>query len=219
MMTLLRNSSGLQTRLRFGNFNIPQVFANARIYIYVGAGPQSKAKGSNLKGSTLTPIVIWLTDSPKFKAMASHIRHFSTLTFDIVNDLLQNILTDSGFEYVLTQVSKVRRVGIVVLAPVCSSFCWINRFTSGRSLIEPLGNEHVSSVEHGNTMVSRIILILQLIMARGAVFVLEQPRGSILPEHPRFVAFILQYNIWQVSSSCLGSQQCDKLFQYPSVKF
>ena len=117
------------------------------------------------------------------------------MTFDIVDDLLENILTDIGFELVLKLVSRVRRVGIVLLAPVCSSFCWVNRHTSQRSVLFPLGCEHVHSVRDGNIMVSRVILILMLIMARGAVFVLEQPLLSLLPEHPRFVAFIERFNM------------------------
>jgi hypothetical protein len=133
------------------------------------------------------------------EAMASHVRRFTTLTFDIVDSLLQNILIDVGFELLLTLIRKARRAGVVLLAPVCSSFCWLNRHTSERSPIEPLGNEGVPSVRDGNVMVSRVCLILRWIMSKGSVFIVEQPLGSILPEHPRFVAFITQHVVYQVS--------------------
>ena len=133
------------------------------------------------------------------KAMASHLRHFSTLTYDIKDSIAQNILSDEGFEFLLKYIHRVRRTGIVVLAPVCSSFCWLFRSTSGRSIIEPLGNDGVPSVSDGNIMVSRVCLLLHWILSKGSVFVLEQPLGSILPQHPRFVDFIKQHVIYEVS--------------------
>jgi hypothetical protein len=47
-------------------------------------------------------------------------------------------------------------------------------------------------------MATRIILVLYVLLARGCAFVLEQPMSSILPEHPRFVQFITQHQIFKV---------------------
>ena len=130
--------------------------------------------------------------------MINHVRGFTTLTYDIVNSALGNILCDAGFERLLTMVSRVRRVGLIVIAPLCSSWCWLSRHSTERSPIEPLGNDAHASVRDGNIMVSRVCLLLRWIMSKGSVFILEQPLQSILTEHPRFEAFIKQHVIYKV---------------------
>ena len=76
----------------------------------------------------------------------------------------------------------------------------MSRHSTGRNVLEPLGNERSQSVKDGNLMVSRVVLALMLIMARGSVFVLEQPLQSFLPEHPRFEDFIKRHTIYKVSA-------------------
>jgi hypothetical protein len=141
--------------------------------------------------------------------MADHWKGFKVLTYEINDSVLQDCLSDEGYIKLLCNVLKVRRTGIVVLAPVCSSFCWLNRSTSGRTLIDPLGDERVKSVKDGNLMVSRVVLLLWLLKARGCVFVVEQPMGSILPEHPRFVDFLKKFpGTWKVFWLLLFGHQC-----------
>ena len=48
-------------------------------------------------------------------------------------------------------------------------------------------------------MTSRTLLLLWLVVAKGSIFVLEQPQGSILDAHPRFVDFIDRNVVWEVS--------------------
>ncbi len=87
--------------------------------------------------------------------MQNHWKGFQAITYEIKHSIMQDILSDDGFVTLLRFTCRLRRVGLAVLAPVCSSFCWLNRYTSGRSLIFPLGNEWVPSVSDGNCMVSR----------------------------------------------------------------
>ena len=133
------------------------------------------------------------------QAMRQHWRKFETLTFDIVDSSLQDMLTTTGFITLVRQICRVRGCGMVVLAPVCSSFSWMCRYSTGRSITFPLGNEAFTSVAEANMLVSRTIMILSLIIARGCVFVLEQPLGSIMPQHPRFQQFLADHVVWKVS--------------------
>jgi hypothetical protein len=63
-------------------------------------------------------------------------------------------------------------------------------------------------------MVSRVTLLLMIVIVRRATWVLEQPTGSLLRQHPRYVNFvrclrgcdepILTYSI-NVSLGCFGA--------------
>jgi hypothetical protein len=109
------------------------------------------------------------------------------------------MLSDAGFTRLTSEVCRVRSTGIVILAPVCASWSWMSRSSTGRSLIEPLGSDTSPSAIEGNEMVSRVIMVLKLIIARGCIFVLEQPSGSLMSQHPRFQTFLGDHSIWKVS--------------------
>lgn len=63
---------------------------------------------------------------------------------------------------------------------------WINRATSGRSAAFPLGNSSLPSVASANRMVSNLVLALVLLTLKGVFWIVEQPAGSLLEEHPRW---------------------------------
>ena len=133
--------------------------------------------------------------------MQSHQKRFKTLTYELLDstpDLMQDVLTDAGFILLLKYVLRLRRTGMALLAPVCSSWCWLNRFTSGRSRDNWQGHTSVRSVREGNLMVSRVVLLLWLLGAMGCVYVMEQPLGSILDAHARFQAFLRKHLVWRV---------------------
>jgi hypothetical protein len=73
-----------------------------------------------------------------------------------------------------------------LLAPVCSSYVWINVGTSGRTITRPEGDITRKYVRDANTMVSRVILLLWIHEARGTCWILEQPEGSLMQHHARF---------------------------------
>ena len=47
-------------------------------------------------------------------------------------------------------------------------------------------------------MVSRTLLVLWVLIAKGCAFALEQPQSSILHAHPRFQEFVKKHNIFKV---------------------
>lgn len=58
--------------------------------------------------------------------------------------------------------------------------------TAGRDCFNSfLGNQGYSFVATGNLLCSRVALILWICLARSIRFVVEQPEGSSLPNHPR----------------------------------
>jgi len=62
---------------------------------------------------------------------------------------------DNAPRAALQLIRRLRPNTLVWLAPVCSSWVWVNRHTSGRSKAIPTGNPAVPSVQQGNQMTSR----------------------------------------------------------------
>ena len=137
--------------------------------------------------------------------MREHWRSFKALTFDVLDSCEQDILSSEGFAFLVRQVCRVRRTGICVLAPVCRTWSWMSRHSSGRSPLEPLGTGKCPAADEGNEMVSKIVLLMKLIISRGSIFVLEQPHGSLLPEHPRFQDFLRHHVFWKVFARETGN--------------
>ena len=72
-----------------------------------------------------------------------------------------------------------------------SSFDLRSRHTAGRDPFnEYLGNTCYDFVQIGNVLASRLILMLMVISAKGARYIVEQPSGSCLKHHPRFQQFL-----------------------------
>ena len=138
--------------------------------------------------------------------MEHHANKFKTLTFEVKDSWLEDILTDDGFILLLTYILAVRQMGIVLMAPVCSSWCWLNRYTSGRDRHNWAGDVTKKSVREANMMVARCILLLKLVIAKGCVFVIEQPLGSILDAHERFQQFIGEHCVYRVSGALAHGQ-------------
>ena len=61
----------------------------------------------------------------------------------------------------------------------------INMATSGRTAARPLGYEDNERVAAANRMVSRVCLLALLAAAKGMLWLIEQPRGSMMQSHPR----------------------------------
>lgn len=68
---------------------------------------------------------------------------------------------------------------------VCSSWTAVNRGTSRRSAATPLGDTAVASVALGNLLAVRSAILIWVLEAAGAVWIVEQPLSSLLWHHPR----------------------------------
>jgi len=111
------------------------------------------------------------------------------LPFELLDDKpggRYDIMSDEGFCNTIHMCLRVKPGSVNVFAPVCSSWVWVNRGTSGRSEARPLGRWWLPSVANGNGMVTRVIVLLLIIHVRGGLFVIEQPASSLMHRHPRF---------------------------------
>jgi hypothetical protein len=70
-----------------------------------------------------------------------------------------NINTPAGFALALWGLLRMRPRGLLVMAPVCSSWVFLSRSTTQRSKTAPLGSDNVTCVEEGNLMVARCALL------------------------------------------------------------
>ena len=132
-----------------------------------------------------------------------------TLPFELLdNPVMQNIMSAMGFIYAMHIALRLKPGGGSNTAPVCSTWTWVNRYTSQRSEHRPLGSSTVASVLEANTMVARQMLILWLFCARKTYWVLEQPVNSLMEKHPRFVELCSHFNITRttINMSDYGSE-------------
>lgn len=135
-----------------------------------------------------------------YKAMVDHWKNYVCLSIERDDDpLFQDLLEIDGFILFLRFCLRLRASGISVLAPVCSSWVWLCRTQTERSIFNPLGNTLRSDVQQANKMVSRVALLLYLLIIKGCIFILEQPQSSLLSEHPRMADIMNDYCVWKIA--------------------
>lgn len=153
--------------------------------------------------------------------------------YEIKDNELMDWMSDEGWSFALWLALKLKKCAQSMLAPVCSSWTWMNRHTSGRSIERPLGRPHLKYIKDANTMVSRVALMCLLLTVKGIFWVLEQPKGSLLEYHPRIQMLARHFNLFRVSfpmgnfggetqkdTWCYSFHSCVmKLPQYATTKF
>ena len=108
-------------------------------------------------------------------------------TFEINDDpLLQDILSALGYLNLIVGGLRTKQGGANVNGPVCSSWVFLSRSTTQRSLLCPLGNPRVRCVAQGNEMVARLMLFILVMCMKGVWWLIEQPSSSLMHCHPRF---------------------------------
>lgn len=73
-----------------------------------------------------------------------------------------------------------------------------SRGTHGRSILCPLGRTRYPFVQMGNTLASRMALVMWHSVSHGSRFFLEQPAGSALALHPRVAELFQKIPTWRV---------------------
>ena len=82
-----------------------------------------------------------------------------------------------------TYILRLKAGGYCHWALPCSSWVWISRGSSGRSVEEPRGNG-LSMAATGNRQAARLSLLTLVLYVRRVFWGLEQPGSSLLPRHP-----------------------------------
>ena len=113
-------------------------------------------------------------------------RFFASLPYDVIHDdNYQDMTTAWGFITALEWARRMTFFGFSPFGTVCSSWVWVCRSTTGRSVGNVLGDENVHSVKQGNLMVARMMFLYMLLAAKRVAFVLEQPSSSMMANHPK----------------------------------
>ena len=93
----------------------------------------------------------------------------------------ENILTPEGFMTSVRIIRNTRRGGCAHVATVCSTWIYLSRCSTGRSLSRPLGNRAKACVNEANTMLARVCLLLIFSGCMEVFWVHEQPATSLVP--------------------------------------
>jgi len=117
---------------------------------------------------------------------------FSGVTFDLRISRLHDLLTPVGLLATLTACMKLRRRALAWFAPPCSTWVWMSRSSTGRA-VTVTGDPANENVQAQNILVRRLVHILTLLIKRGVYFIIEQPKSSVMFNHPAVKRFKERY--------------------------
>merc|ERR1712137_823536 len=76
--------------------------------------------------------------------------------------------------------------GVIWFGPPCSSWGWVGRRYSLRSVELPTGDTTNSLVRVANRVMKNVFAIAALAYCRGLHMILETPHGSLVPHLPNY---------------------------------
>ena len=117
-------------------------------------------------------------------------------------------MSSLGFCIALALALLLKPGGFSMNAPVCSTWVWMSRSTTGRRLWKPLGNR-TKNCKSANIMVARVTLLLYIYEALGVFWVLEQPTNSLMACHPQLAKFLEKRAVKRVSIRMGEFGACD----------
>ena len=98
-------------------------------------------------------------------------------------DTTEDILLEAGFRRALNLVLRVCAGGLVWMAPVCSSWIFLNLKNTKRTKVAGPrfgGNTRYLPVRHGNRMAEMAAFLFLVAVARGVHVVIENPAASMM---------------------------------------
>ena len=104
---------------------------------------------------------------------------FTGIAFDLQYGNHMNTNSDEGFALLLLCVLRVMPLGLLLLAPLCSSWGFLPMSITKRKACNPLGDPAVPMVAEGNLMNGRVACICMLAHKLGLRWIVEQPRDSM----------------------------------------
>ena len=119
-------------------------------------------------------------------------RGVAGLSFEINdNKIMEDALTPQGqiTQFVFALRLQEHYQSLAHWGTVCSSWIWMSRSSTGRAIVQPLGDRWSDSARAGNIMVSRMTLVLYLLVAKRVLWIVEQPSSSLMFLHPRLAQF------------------------------
>ena len=105
----------------------------------------------------------------------------------------ENILLKQGFMSALRTVLRLRPSGLLWMAPVCSSFVFMNSSNCKRTKENPAGNTAYGPVKDGNRVALIAAFFYALAMLIGCKPVMEQPSGSMMFRLPIVAKVVAEF--------------------------
>ncbi len=120
-------------------------------------------------------------------AVAAAEQGYSSDTVEIREDPAnQDLTTKAGFEYAVGLVLRLAKGGLLMMAPVCSSWVFANVSNTKRSKTNPSGDLTYPPVLAGSVMAEVAVFCMLLANAREVLAMLENPASSLLFSYPPF---------------------------------
>ena len=122
-------------------------------------------------------------------------------------NVTENILLEAGFRRALSLVLRLRPGGLLWMAPVCSSWIFLNlRRTKRTRVAGPRfqGNLKYLPVQHGNSMAEMAAFLFLVAVSRGVQVVIENPAGSMMFNYEVFAnaCALWPKRFWAVLPHC-----------------
>ncbi|CAL1142985.1 unnamed protein product [Cladocopium goreaui] len=110
-----------------------------------------------------------------------------------------DMATDLGFSNSLFQVANLRAGGGALAAPVCGSWVFLSRGSTGRTRTNPMGDSSCRSTRLGNLLTARTLILLWVLAAKGCWWIVEQPSSSLMEFHVLFQRFLSLIRVRRLS--------------------
>ena len=95
-----------------------------------------------------------------------------------------DILSPLGFCMLLAAVWRIRRHGVLLMAPPCSSWIFLSMGSTGRRSNNYKGTGSLA-VKSQTRLISRLSCVLELCRRRKVKHIMEQPKSSLMFKHRR----------------------------------
>ncbi len=105
-----------------------------------------------------------------------------------------NMLQPMGMLQAVRIACSIRPGGVLWMAPPCSSWVWIHWGTTGRHFAAT-GDTTCPEVVQQNALAERVVLLMEILRARGAHYINEQPASSKLWEYPAMEACLRRHGL------------------------
>ena len=106
------------------------------------------------------------------------------ISLDIKHSKNFDVLSPLGFCILLAAVWRIRRHGVLLMAPPCSSWIFLSMGSTGRR-----HEDYKGSGSHGvksqTRLISRMACVMELCRRRKVRHIMEQPRSSLVFKHRR----------------------------------
>lgn len=109
-----------------------------------------------------------------------------------------DVISPAGQYLVLHALMRLKLGAGLLAAPVCSTWIWLTRNSTLRGVDRPLGYSRVSGVKEANVQAAFLALVALICEAKGIVWVIEQPQGSLFECHPRWQWLMQRLRIYKL---------------------